>query len=136
MTPRHSNMLSIGQQSFLLKNAITGAKVTTGARRLEFRASVRPTPLSRTYDLSICYRLGLHPVSTIHFPNLGRLTSKKIPHLWNTRPYELCLYFSKDREWLPDMHLARTIFPWCLEWMFHFECWLGTGEWDGGGTVH
>lgn len=131
-----SNMLSIGQQSFLLKNSVAGAKVVTGPRQLEFRATVRPTALSRMYDLSICYRLGQHPVSTIHSPNLGRLTSKKIPHLWKARPYELCLYFSQDREWLPHMHLARTIFPWCLEWMFYFECWLGTDEWDGGGTVH
>jgi hypothetical protein len=129
-------MLSIGQQSFILKNAIASAKVATGPRWLDFRTSVRPTPFSRTYDLQIHYDLGRHPVSTILSPNLGDLTAKKIPHLWKANPFELCLYFAPNREWLPSMHLARTIFPWCLEWMFHFECWLGTDEWDGGGTVH
>lgn len=136
MMPRRSSTLSIGQQAFLLKNAISGAKIVTGTRRLDFRVEVRPTPLSRMYDLQICYKLGQHPVSTILAPNLGLLTDEKIPHLWKTSPYELCLYFSPHREWLPHMHLARTIFPWCLEWMFHFECWLGTGKWDGGGTQH
>lgn len=129
-------MLTVGQQAFLLKNAILGAKVKTGPRQLEFRAEVRPTAFSRVYDLMIRYKLGQHPVSSILAPDLGSLTDKKIPHLWNTNPYELCLYFPPNREWLPDRHIALTIFPWCLEWMFHFECWLSTGEWDGGGTLH
>jgi hypothetical protein len=136
MTPRRSNMLSIGQQAFLLKNSIANAKVSTGIRSLEFRALVRPTAISREYDLRIRYEIGKHPVSTILAPNIGELTTKKIPHLWKVDPYELCLYFSPEKEWLPHMHLARTIFPWSLEWMFFFECWLGSGEWDGGGTVH
>jgi hypothetical protein len=26
--------------------------------------------------------------------------------------------------------------PWTCEWLFHFESWLFTGEWEGGGTTH
>jgi hypothetical protein len=136
MQRKRNTTLSIGQQAFLLRNTVTDAKITTSARRLEFRALVQPTVISRQYDLRIRYEIGNHPVSTILHPNLGELTDKKIPHLWKSKPYDLCLYYSKNREWLPHMHLARTVFPWCMEWMFHFECWLGSGEWDGGGTVH
>lgn len=136
MIPRRSSMLSIGQQTFMLKSINPEAQIATRPHHLVFRASVQPTAISRCYNLLIEYRLGSHPVSRIVGPNLGLLTAHKIPHLWKTAPYELCLYYSKRKEWLPHMHIAHTIYPWCLEWMFHFECWLGTGTWDGGGTQH
>lgn len=128
--------LSIAQQSFLLQNSIPQAMVTAKPGRLECRINVRPTMISRMYQLRISYELGRHPVSVVASPNLGELTCERIPHLWHVDPYELCLYYQKIREWNPRMHISRTIFPWCLEWLFHFECWLATGHWDGGGTIH
>ena len=32
-----------------------------------------------------------------------------------------------------NMLLATTIFPWTAEWLLHYEIWLATGEWTGGG---
>ena len=92
--------------------------------------------MSRIYGLHLNYELGKRPVAIVKSPDLGQLTSKKIPHLWNTDPYDLCLYYYKNREWNPRMHIGRTIFPWTMEWLFHFECWLATDHWDGGGTTH
>lgn len=137
MIPRRQQFgLSIAQQSFLLQNSIPQAIVNAKPGRLECRIDVRPTMISRMYQLRISYELGKHPVSVVASPDLGKLTGEKIPHLWRVDPYELCLYFHKNREWSPKMHISRTIFPWCMEWLFHFECWLGTGHWDGGGTRH
>jgi hypothetical protein len=31
------------------------------------------------------------------------------------------------------MLLADSIVPWASEWLFFYEFWLVTGEWDGGG---
>ena len=31
------------------------------------------------------------------------------------------------------MLLADTIVPWAAEWLMHYELWLVTGEWTGGG---
>lgn len=46
----------------------------------------------------------------------------------------LCLHV--PGEWRPDMLLAATIVPWTLEWLVHYEAWLATGEWRGGGVDH
>ena len=31
------------------------------------------------------------------------------------------------------MNIAETIIPWASEWLLHYEIWLATGEWQGGG---
>ena len=31
------------------------------------------------------------------------------------------------------MFIADTIVPWACEWLLHYEIWLATGEWHGGG---
>ena len=32
-----------------------------------------------------------------------------------------------------DMTIAKTILPWTSEWLVHYQLWLATGEWHGGG---
>lgn len=34
------------------------------------------------------------------------------------------------------MTLADTIIPWTLDWLMHYEFWLATGKWRGGGVEH
>ncbi len=36
-------------------------------------------------------------------------------------------------EWKHDMLLSVTILPWIAEWLIHYELWLITGHWTGGG---
>jgi hypothetical protein len=31
------------------------------------------------------------------------------------------------------LSIADTIVPWTAEWLVHYEIWLMTGEWYGGG---
>ena len=31
------------------------------------------------------------------------------------------------------MLIADTIVAWTCEWLIHYEIWLATGEWHGGG---
>jgi len=34
---------------------------------------------------------------------------------------------------LPQMKLVDTYIAWTSEWLWHFEDWLTTGVWAGGG---
>lgn len=43
----------------------------------------------------------------------------------------MCLYLSPD--FTSQMLLADTVIPWAVEWLYHYEIWLATGEWCGGG---
>jgi hypothetical protein len=103
---------------------------------LAFDYSAQPTPLSRTYDLRLTYRRGEKPQTRVLSPNVAELAEDhgSIPHLYeHAHPVSLCLYLPKSREWGPEMSLAHTVIPWAVDWLFHFEAWLATGEWSGGG---
>lgn len=30
--------------------------------------------------------------------------------------------------------ISRTIIPWAIEWLYYYEIWCVTGEWQGGGA--
>jgi len=62
-------------------------------------------------------RLALHPDA--HAP----------PHVYPGD--QLCLYY--PGEWRHDMLLVATVLPWTAEWLIHYEVWLVTGQWTGGG---
>ena len=32
------------------------------------------------------------------------------------------------------MYIADTIVPWTAEWLAHYEIWLATDDWRGGGV--
>lgn len=70
-------------------------------------------------------------------PSLRSLSDgRKPPHVFNEAGDPLCLFYAAAREWNSSMLIARTIVPWACEWLLHFEAWLFTGEWDGGGISH
>ena len=54
-----------------------------------------------------------------------------LPHVWNHEKQVLCLF--QEGDWRPGLRLADSIVPWASEWLFFYEIWLVTGEWDGGG---
>lgn len=31
------------------------------------------------------------------------------------------------------MLLSDKVIPWAIEWLFYYEIWLATGEWQSGG---
>lgn len=53
----------------------------------------------------------------------------KLPHVYPGD--ELCLYYPS--QWRSDLLLAVTVLPWTAEWLLHYEIWLATGKWTGGG---
>jgi hypothetical protein len=75
----------------------------------------------------------LHDVPRVHVvhPNLAVRAGEKLPHVYEGN--RLCLYLPRAAEWTRSMLLAETIVPWALEWLLHYEVWLATGTWTGGG---
>jgi hypothetical protein len=59
-----------------------------------------------------------------------RPDARSLPHVYPG--HELCLYYGN--EWRHDMLLASTIVPWAAGWLIHYELWLVTGRWAGGGV--
>lgn len=136
MRPRGPQPLSPAQQLLWLdaSSAGHGAGVLRHGRLIwEFDA--RPTPLSRSYRLRVTYRHNETPEVVVVDPHLPTLAEgKELPHVYQQDPPKLCLYLPRNGEWSATMKISETIVPWSVLWLFYFEEWLSTGEWNGGGV--
>ena len=48
-----------------------------------------------------------------------------------------CVYTTlTGNEWNSSMYYVKTLIPWACEWLMHYECWVATGAWHGGGIHH
>jgi hypothetical protein len=104
--------------------------------RLVAHGDVQPTPRSACYRVRITYRGGDRPLVHVLSPELvPRTPDGALPHVYPGN--RLCLYLPGCDEWSPKLSIARTIIPWTIDWLFHYEMWHLTGEWAGGGAeVH
>ncbi|RLD85513.1 MAG: hypothetical protein DRJ09_12825 [Bacteroidetes bacterium] len=59
-----------------------------------------------------------------------------LPHVYSTPEQRLCLYYPNENEWDTSMYYVKTLIPWACEWLVHYECWVATGTWHGGGIHH
>ena len=100
--------------------------------RLVCTGDVRPTPLSRTYAVRIECTTEAPPLVYVEKPELiSRSDEEEIPHTYGkNRP---CLYYPPRRDWTPEKPISKTIVPWLSLWLFYYEIWLVTGQWEGGG---
>ena len=57
-------------------------------------------------------------------------------HQGRYAPDRPCLFYPAGREWRSDMKIATSIVPWLSLWLYYYEVWLATGEWEGGGISH
>jgi hypothetical protein len=100
---------------------------------LDCTTQLQPSPASQTYTVRLAYRHGRRPRVTVTDPPLEfHSGAKALPHVYPGD--ELCLYL--PGEWKHHMLLATTILPWTAEWLLHYELWLITGSWAGGGHTH
>jgi hypothetical protein len=102
---------------------------------LIWKGKLKPSDLSTTYDIRIEYNLGFNPDVYVINPKplpLARDTAK-LPHTYNYEKQHLCLYHRRMNEWNERKMIAKTIIPWTSEWLLHYEIWVATGAWHGGG---
>ena len=95
---------------------------------------VQPTPLSKTYDIKICYDkyLGVK-VFVINEKLKVAENRTKLPHVYSHEEQRLCLYSPSKDEWIREKLISSTIIPWAVEWLQYYELWLANGKWLGGG---
>lgn len=115
-----------------LKAAYPNSQATLKRDVLCWIADLTPTTLSRTYRVKLeMHKDGKPEVRLVH-PTLQTRDGERCPHLYPGGV--LCLYLPGAFEWTKEMQLVETVVPWISEWLAHYEVWLTTGVWTGGGV--
>lgn len=98
--------------------------------------NVQPYQHGATYRLEIHFDGINHPRVYVREPRLELTPGQKtLPHVFADSG-SLCLYYPPDGDWKLGDRLAKTILPWAMLWLYHYELWQVTGEWLGGGVPH
>ena len=127
--------LTAAQQALNLR----GNQVFPGETRLHrgsliWRGAIRPTPLSRAYDVRLDYQVEETPHVIVEGPDLKMLADgRRLPHVYEQAPPRLCLYLPGTGQWRSQLRLDQTLLPWSALWFFYFEEWLESDDWKGGG---
>lgn len=122
--------INLAQQLTAIKSALPAASGTIKRGQLDCSLPMQPCPASPTYVARLLYRHRCKPRVTVTEPDLTLHTDARVlPHVYSGD--ELCLCY--PNEWRDDMLLATTIVPWAAEWLMHYELWLITRRWAGGG---
>lgn len=96
---------------------------------LIWNEQLRPSYSSNCYTIRLTYKISQRPKVIVVDPLLECPEGKSLPHVFPGN--ELCLYYEGD--WDASIPIAKTIIPWASEWLLHYEIWLFTGVWTGGG---
>ena len=122
---------SLGKQLNALRSLYPEAPTATWKKgQLRWIGNLQPTALCRIYTVQVSYRpRDSRPIVTVLKPQLVPPPKARLPHTF--RGDELCLHL--QHEWNSHLLIAETIVPWASEWLLHYELWLATGEWHGGG---
>lgn len=119
-----------------LKQSFPESIVRLHHNRLEWEGELQPSILSEKYQVRIEYLLGRRPTVTVYGGNLRKIDDPALPHHFRVDPIrkqiEMCLHLPE--EFNGRKLLANTILPWASEWLLHYEVWLATNEWYGGGV--
>ena len=102
---------------------------------LSWSMAARPTAFSLEYLIEVECRLGGAPDVYVSGGEIEKMDDlSEIPHHYSVdaekKRVKICLDYG---EWRRDQLIAATMVPWAVEWLAHFEIWLVTGKWTGGG---
>lgn len=126
---------SLAQQKVALCRSFPQSVCSISKGRLLWKSKVKPTYLSREYNIEICYLVSKSPKVYVFGDELQKLNDKNFPHNYGVdvknKRVKVCLY--RYQEFSSNKFLSDTIVPWAIEWLYYYEIWLATGEWQGGG---
>ncbi|WP_299606256.1 hypothetical protein [uncultured Aquimarina sp.] len=129
------NGLLSSQQLKKIKADFAGAQVVKNTwDNFQVIIKVQPTAISEEYDLSIVYEQNqLVKVFVVNKQLKIATNRKKLPHVYDSKKQQLCLYSPSKKEWDGFKYIVDTIIPWASEWLYYYELWLPEGKWYGGG---
>ena len=132
VTLNKPKILSLLTQKAALQRAFPESNGRVRRNRLYWIAELQPTGISDAYNIELTYSLEKPPKVFVVSPELENREGEEIPHRYSDG--SLCLYLPRNGEWNSSMYVSETTVPWICEWLFHYELWLATGEWLGGGV--
>jgi hypothetical protein len=130
MASTPTRAIDLARHLVAIRSAIPNARGKINRGQLDCVVPIQPSIGSGTYSARIQYGHWKPPRVHIVEPSLAlHPDATHLPHIYPGN--ELCLFY--PGEWQHNMLLATTIVPWTAEWLLHYEIWLATGEWTGGG---
>ncbi len=137
MVKNRTHRLNMAIQAGKIKSIFPDSNISFNQNRLVWKYEILPSSLSAIYNIKIVYVQGKHPDVFVLKPKLKLYPDQnKLPHVYSTEKQWICIYYRKGREWNSGMLIANTIIPWTSEWLLHYELWVSTGTWHGGGIHH
>ena len=115
-----------------------GESKIVNSKILQWIGTLKSSPIGDDYKVKLIYELGKNPNIYVLEPTPLKLFEgkKSLPHVYDHKTQRLCLFYPDWKEWNSSKSIAQTVMVWAIEWLYHYELWLITGEWLGGGTVH
>lgn len=129
--------ISLMVQAMHLRRMFPDSQISTQkGNSLIWRHKLSPSPMGGYYKVKLTYKLNEKPRVYVVEPKPLRKPAGvlQLEHCYNTELQELCLYYPDKTEWNESLLLSETIIPWIFDWLFHYEIWVVTGEWKGGGV--
>ena len=130
---RHKVLPTYLQLSAL--KSMYGGVGSVNHEQMIWQSQITPTAISDTYCVQVKYKIGFRPHVYIKSPNPLPLAqgAKRLPHIWDEKKQEICLFRPEYQEWTGTMLMAKTLMHWAIQWLVYYESWLYTGVWQGGG---
>lgn len=128
--------LTISEQAQSIRKNY-GVNVQTNlGNSLTANMTIKSSPLGMEYEIKLTYSNSSTPKVYIINPKplLRYGNEEKLPHCYDNLTQHLCLYYPDKNEWNRSLYISDTIIPWAMEWLFHYEIWVKTGVWTGGGV--
>lgn len=103
----------------------------------EWTIQMHPTEISQEYRMLLRYSGSESRPAKIYVlePKIQEPKSILDIHMFSDK--SLCLYYPSDdasKKWSKEKLISQTLMPWAAEWLFYYEVWLATGNWEGGGV--
>lgn len=136
MVKMKKNKIAISDQIRVLKNYFPDSQIQHNKNKgFTWLGKLKSSPLGDTYTIKIVFGKRIAPAVYIVEPVKLRLAEgkNKLEHVYSQEQQKLCLFFPDGSQWDNSKIVASTIIPWTIEWLYHYEIWLITGKWLGGG---
>lgn len=130
---------SLKEQENELKRLFPSSKIKRYKNSsIKWECEMQPTEFLNKYKVLLkCVNNKVHVFILEPKPLKLPCGNSSLPHVYSHVDQRLCLFYPKEKEFDPKtMLFAHTIVPWISEWLLHYEIWLISGKWFGGGIEH
>ncbi|MFM2386363.1 MAG: hypothetical protein RL660_1120 [Bacteroidota bacterium] len=135
MAQKTKNIPTAVQAGYIKKMFPDSHLLVKHDKQLVWSNTICPSPIGDNYKIKLEYSTHSKPNVFVLSPKPLLLANGKtqLEHCYDQQKQRLCLYVPNSGEWTAQKLLTQTIIPWTYDWLYHYEIWLATGNWTGGG---